>query len=347
MRWMMAGLIALLAILPANAKPPAPADLNSAEAVLQWINAYRSKPDVKAVPAVMRKLSRFGTLHDPERCGVYIGFLAGIIGSHPNQAEALIGKTLAMERADRWIVVRAIAYSGLPGWKSLLQKFAAQMPERGRMIERYRDGKSPTLDQLVIAPSPSFWHRIGEHLHTDAVFGKPERKVMLEPSPEVLDILWGYYFATGSYGPVMHIIAMLEWADDRDDVERLTLGSMAKFTLAMNATHSFDLLATLKSASKARNQPEKTVAALNEVTDAAETVEIARIRRQAIAAIEELRRKGPAYKRSASWWGYVGQSAIAGGCIAAAVTGQVELGLPCVIGGATTSAALNFWNNQP
>jgi hypothetical protein len=169
----------------------------------------------------------------------------------------------------------------------------------------------------------------------------------LEPSPEVLDILWGYYFATGSYGPIMRIVAMLPWSDDRDDVERLTLGSMAKFTLASNAMHDSALLMQLKGSSKARNQPKETVAALNEITDAAETIEIARIRKQATAAVDELRRKGPAYRRSASLWGFLGQSAIAGGCIAAAATGHVEFGLPCVVGGAATTGVVNFIANQP
>jgi hypothetical protein len=34
------------------------------------------------------------------------------------------------------------------------------------------------------------------------------------------------------------------------------------------------------------------------------------------------------------------------GCITAAVTGQVEFGIPCVIGGAATSAALRMWDGQ-
>ena len=64
------------------------------------------------------------------------------------------------------------------------------------------------------------------------------------------------------------------------------------------------------------------------------------------AALEELKRKGPAYKREVSTWGQVGQGALALGCIAAAVAGQIELGIPCVVAGATSSAAMSFWNNQ-
>jgi hypothetical protein len=59
-----------------------------------------------------------------------------------------------------------------------------------------------------------------------------------------------------------------------------------------------------------------------------------------------LRRKGPGTRRDISLWGQVGEGAIAIGCIAAALSGQVEFGIPCVVGGAATSAALRVWNGQ-
>ena len=85
---------------------------------------------------------------------------------------------------------------------------------------------------------------------------------------------------------------------------------------------------------------------LKEVIEAAETVETTRLRGQALAAIDELKRKGPGSKRDLSLWAQAGQGAIAVGCIAAAVTGQVELGIPCVVGGAAASAALQLWDGQ-
>jgi hypothetical protein len=119
---------------------------------------------------------------------------------------------------------------------------------------------------------------------------------------------------------------------------------MAKDTLASNAARDTALLSMLKRASK--NQPKNVTVVLDEVIDAAETMEITRLRKNALAALEELKRKGPGYKREISNWGQVGQGALALGCIAAAVTGHVELGLPCVVGGAASSAALSVWNNQ-
>jgi hypothetical protein len=40
--------------------------------------------------------------------------------------------------------------------------------------------------------------------------------------------------------------------------------------------------------------------------------------------------------------GQIGQGALSMGCIVAAATGQIELGLPCVIGGAAYSAGLQY-----
>jgi hypothetical protein len=76
-------------------------------------------------------------------------------------------------------------------------------------------------------------------------------------------------------------------------------------------------------------------------------VETTRLRKDALASIEELKRKGPGSKRDFSTWGLIGQGALALGCIAAAATGHVELGLPCVLGGAASGVALSFWNSQP
>lgn len=347
MRCLIAGLAALLVVAPVAAKPLRAVDRASTAAMLDWVDTYRHDPAVKDVPAAMRALSRLGAFNQPERAGVYVGFLAGVLAANPERTEWLAAQALKMDSQDRWVVVRAVAYSGLPRWKPMLRALEQVTPRYRTLSERYLDGKMATLAEYEVPPRASAFERVRQHLHLDAVFGAPATRLILAPSPEVLDILWGYYFASGGFGPIMHIVAMLPLSVDHDDADRLTVGSMAKFTLATNAMRDPELLALLKSARKARGQTKTTARLLAEVIDAAETVDTARIRKEALAAIAEVRAKGPAYRRNVSWWGYLGQSAIAGGCIAAAVTGHVEFGIPCVVGGATASAALNFWNNSP
>src|SRR5437588_9123563 len=138
---------------------------------------------------------------------------------------------------------------------------------------------------------------------------------------------------------------MLRWSKERDVVEKLTLGSMSKYTLAINASRNADLLATLKWAAT-QEGPAGVKPVLADVIEAAEAVDTAKLRNEALAAIEELKRRGPGYRRDVSLWGQVGEGALAIGCIAAAVAGQVEFGIPCVVGGAATSAALRMWDGQ-
>ncbi|MEA2938392.1 MAG: hypothetical protein QOC56_1896 [Alphaproteobacteria bacterium] len=334
--------IVIAAFAPAWARPSPSVELVSTDAVLRWINAYRAKPDPAGVPSLVQALSRFGAFKDPENAGVYVGFIAGVIGSNPARAEDLIGRMLPLPAGDQWMVVRAIAYSGHPEWKSLLRKFADRMPSRQVMIDKHIAGTLPTLYQVAPEKRTSAWQTMRSYVSFDK--SKPAKDVALEPSPELLDTFWGYYFATGAARPISRIIGMLPWSKDNDSIDKLMLGSMAKYTLASNAARDPELLAMLKRARE--HHPKEATAVINEVIDAAETVETARLRREAMAAIEELRRKGPGYRRNISWWGQLGQGALAVGCIAAAATGHVELGLPCVITGGVSSAALGFWEKQ-
>lgn len=345
-RIVVALLSTLIWIAPAGAVPARTSEPTSLQAAVEWINNYRRKPDAAAVPAAVQALSRLGAFKEPEGAGVYVGFIAGILGGNPAQAETLIAKMIPPQPADHWVIVRAIAYSGTPDWKNLLRKFAARMPARQVLIDKYLDDKLPTLAQLKIEPAPTLMDRMRDELTIENLFERKKPPLKLEPSQVVLDALWGYYLATGSYGPVFRIVALLPWANDRDNAERAAVGGMAKYTLATNAARDPALLAMLKAARKAKQQPQDVVKGLDEVVDAAETADAGRIRKDAVAAIEIIKTKGPAYKREISTWAKVGQGAIAAGCVVAAVTGHIELGLPCVLGGGLSSAALYYWSDQ-
>jgi hypothetical protein len=326
---------------PSTAAPLKPGELASREAVLAWMNGYRTSRDPAHVPQAVQAMSQLGIFKDPENAGAFVGFIAGVIATNPAQAETLIARMLPLPPEDQWAVVQAIAYSELPGWKTLLRGFADRLPARRLMIERYLDGQLPTLDQAGFSEEPGAFTKLGGYLG----FGDSKKKtVALAPSPALLDVLWGYYCATGAYNPaISRIIALTSWAKDRDNVDRLTLGGMAKYTLAANAAKDARLLAMLKSVAK--YYPKETKAELGEVIEAAETVDLAKLRKEALASIEELKRKGPGYKRDVSLWGQIGQGALALGCIAAAYSGQIELGLPCVVAGGVSSAVMGYLNS--
>lgn len=289
---------------------PPPQQL-TAQTILKWINNYREKPEPDKLPQAVKAMSGIGVFKELDQAGVYQGFIAGVLAANPEIAEKLISEMFPLPPEDQVVIVRAIAYSGLRGWKELLKKFVERMPTRKVLIEHHLYGKGATFETLDLKTSPAH-----------------------------IDIMWGHYFASGSFKGIDRIITALPWSKDRNDVEKLTLGSMAKWTLATNLQSDPRLLAYTKR--QLETLPKDAAKELREVITAAETYETGTIRKQAVAAVEELRRKGPEHARNVSWWGQAGQTALAFGCIVASALGQAQVGIPCVIGGALSNVALKY-----
>jgi hypothetical protein len=188
--------------------------------------------------------------------------------------------------------LKAVAYSALPNWKVLLAKFVDRVPTGPRHDEKYFDGRLPTLDQISYQNSkPGMIDKIKDTLK---VGGDRQRAAALDPSPELIDMLWGYYLATGAYQPIGRMIKLLPLASGKDNVANLTTCSAAKFALASNAVRDLHLLRALKG------QLEDVAKVLNDVIDTADDVDTVRLRKESLAAIEDLKQKGPNAKRANS-----------------------------------------------
>jgi hypothetical protein len=161
---------------------------------------------------------------------------------------------------------------------------------------------------------------------------------------DLLDTLWGYYFATGSHIPIVRIMQILPWSKSRDTIDKLTVGSMARYTLASYAVRDAGLREFLRS--ELAGQPPAIKVPLGEVIEAADTVQLGAVRKDALAAVEELKAKGSDSRRNLDFWGQIGVGAVALGCVSAAALGQVAVGIPCVIGGSASQGLLSFWEKQ-
>ncbi len=117
---------------PATAAIPPEIDPRASLGVVQqWIYNYRAKPDYAHVPAAVRVLFHAQTFKEPENAGIYLGFIAGAIGSNPAKAEQLVNSLFPVPPEDEWVIVRAIAYSGLPDWRNLLRRVAPRCRAAG------------------------------------------------------------------------------------------------------------------------------------------------------------------------------------------------------------------------
>jgi hypothetical protein len=316
--------------------------------VQQWIYNYRARPDYAHVPAAVRVLFHSQSFKEPENSGIYLGFIAGAIGSNPARAEQLVNSLFPVPPEDEWVIVRAIAYSGLPDWRNLLRRIAPKMPGRQVMIDSYLAGRLPTLTGIPLEETrPGMFDKLRGVL-TRNPFGKDDKKLKLvqtfAANQDLLDTLWGYYFATGSHVPILRIMQMLPWTKSRDTVDKLTVGSMARYTLASYAVRDAGLREFLRS--EVATQPAEIKTPLAEVVEAADTVQLGAVRKDALAAVDELKTKGSDSRRNLDFWGQVGVGAVAIGCVSAAALGQVAVGIPCVIGGSASQGLLSFWEKQ-
>jgi hypothetical protein len=343
-------IIALfLLIQPANAAVTPEIDPRASLSVVQqWIYNYRGKPDYAHVPAAVRVLFHTQSFKEPENSGIYLGFIAGAIGSNPAKAEQLVNSFFPVPPEDEWVIVRAIAYSGLPDWRNLLRKIAPKMPGRKVMIDSYLAGTLPTLTAIPLEETkPGMLDKL-RGVFTKNPFAKEDKKLQLAltfaSNQDLLDTLWGYYFATGSHIPILRIMEMLPWSKSRDTIDKLTVGSMARYTLASYAVRDAGLREFLRG--EMASQPAPIKAPLGEVIDAADTVQLGAVRKDALAAVEELKAKGSDSRRNLDFWGQVGVGAVALGCVSAAALGQVAVGIPCVIGGSASQGLLSFWEKQ-
>ena len=196
--------------------------------VQQWIYNCRAKPDYGHVPAAVRVLFHSQTFREPENAGIYLGFIAGAIGSNPTKAEQLVNSFFPVKPEDEWVIVRAIAFSGLPDWRNLMRRVAPKMPGRKVMIDSYLAGTLPTLTEIPLEETkPGMMDKIKGVL-TKNPFAKEDRKLKMQQTfagnQDLLDTLWGYYFATGSHLPILHIMQMLPWSKSRDTIDKLTVG---------------------------------------------------------------------------------------------------------------------------
>ncbi|MDP1907914.1 MAG: hypothetical protein Q8K85_06410, partial [Hyphomicrobium sp.] len=143
-------MISLVDDADAAKRKPKPPPFTRPEIVLQWINDYRHEPTPERLPDAFKAMREQGQFKEVEQAGIYVGFIAGVIGSNPDTAEKLVTAMFPMPPPDQVVLVKAIAYSGLADWKELLGKFVERMPARKVIIERYLYGKLPVLRDLPL-----------------------------------------------------------------------------------------------------------------------------------------------------------------------------------------------------
>jgi hypothetical protein len=302
----------------------------SVDRLMDWISNYRKHKEPSRVPAAVHAMEDFGLFGDEEKAWFCTGFIAGVLGSNPKDGPGMIPKMFPMPDKEQAVIIRAIAYSGRPDWRELLEKNSSRMPLRRPLIDDFLAGKRPILMELPL-----------DHGGSPGVYA-----------------LWGYYVATGQHEPVVRIMEALRWSKNKDDsgfsfrkifsgwgrdpsaVEKITTGGTAKWTLASYAERDRELLALYRA--EYGRQPEEIAKPLKDVIEAAEIFESEKIRKDQFGAIEDAQKAQMTNEAGMSKGATAGSIAIATGCVAASALGQAYIALPCVLGGALYTGAVKL-----
>ena len=263
---------------PVGQTPEPQGAFSSPDRLMDWMSNYRNHKSPTRVPVAVHAMKDYGLFADEEKAWFCTGFIAGVLGSNPKDGPNLIPGMFPMPDKEQAVIIRAIAYSGRPDWRELLEKTSPRTPLRRPLINDFLAGKRPTLMELPLdtGGSPGIY------------------------------ALWGYYVATGQYEPVVRIMQALRWSKRKGDsgfsfrkvftgwgsdpsaIDKITTGGTAKWTLASYAERDRALLA-LYRAEYAR-QPQDIALPLKDVIDAAEIFESEKVRKDQFGAIENSQR---------------------------------------------------------
>ena len=278
----------------------------SAQHVIAWFYDYQDDPQPELVPDAIHALAEFGVFEDLDQAGLYIGFLAGVLGDNQLLVRQLIADLFPMSPKNQAVIIMAIAYSGLPEWRLLLSDFIERMPARTVLIDTFLFGSN-----------------------------KPLLNAPLDQNPHMIDALWGYYIATGYLQPVERILQTLRWSQATDNTDRFTLAHMAMWTLAKNGERDRPLLRFYRQ--QLVTAPTEIRVPLKKVISASERFESARMKKTVIEAIAIQKQRKPGKYSKWAWSAKAGETLLAVGCVAATALGQPEIAVPCVITGAIYS----------
>jgi len=334
MRTLIACFFAILLISTARPVAAFEGQFATSDRLMEWVDTYRNSPRPSLMPDAARAMRRLGLLREQEKASFFTGFIAGVLGDNPKQARALVEQLFPMPAKEQAVIIKAIAYSGLPNWQTILREFAPRMPHRKALIDDYLTGDA-----------------------------KPLLEVPLETGPEVLYALWGYYIGTGYYVPVVRVIEALRWGEVRNqerpswfaraksafswskapDISLMTIGATAKWTLASYAERDRELIAFYRS--QLEMQPDEIRPVLEETIVAGESFEADRIRVEELEVVEDAKRRQLIAEGRPSKATTAGSVALATGCVIATASGLPEIGLPCIITGALYNGAVKMWQS--
>jgi hypothetical protein len=143
----------------------------------EWMMFYYKKPQPERFVAEVRKMSAAGHLANKNAEPPIVAFLSRVIAQNPEQLSTWMVALADLPEKDKEVIYEAIWYSNTKAGK-------AHLAEHG--IAKYVQTAAPDILAMEINDAP------------------------------VLDMLWGYFFATGEKAPIRRIVSAMNLGERKD-----------------------------------------------------------------------------------------------------------------------------------
>lgn len=161
-----------------------------------WLTFYYRDPQPDQVVAQLKAWSSEGTLQNENARAPLTGFLSQVFRQNADQIENWYTQLKGLPEGDLQFIILTMWISGTEESKKLIQK------EHPGLFDK----KNP-----------------------------PDILTIKLDSAATLDLLWGYYFATGDSKALRRVVAMFKFADASEKVKGLPEGRVPLYTMLPEA----------------------------------------------------------------------------------------------------------------
>jgi len=191
---------------------------------------YYQKPQPGTIPSLLPELQKQGSLDLARMTAA--GFLSQVFRENPDRLTEWAPAIWKLDESARAYVWLSVWFSNTePGMKLLHEVVPREKGSAAESLSKLIEGTAPPLDHYEVR------------------------------SGQVLDLLWGAFYATGRQEYIARIIDCLPWSlkTGKGDVQQMAIGKVAEWSLRENARVHPRVLALAKSELDRRDAETRTI----------------------------------------------------------------------------------------
>lgn len=204
-----------------------------------WVTYYYKKKEPEKVVSAVQYMSENNWFDKQSSVPPLFGFLAGIFSENPKNVEGWLNEINLKSESHYSVIVFALWYSNIKSSQKITYKYLDHHPTLKSEFAFLYKGSPMSVGDIP-----------------------------LQQGPWVLDAMWGNFMSTGNSEPVIKIISTLPWLNSKGDINKISIGGSARWSLISNSIQHPLVLKICKD--QIEKQPSDVAEALKQVIAEAE-----------------------------------------------------------------------------